>query len=370
MYMSSYITKDETPHYLQNAGPKITEFFYNCINNNKIRDITLNILEQYCEKHISSSISVFNVLFLKDEHDCNLIYYICLEDREKLIDEIFTKYSLELKRIPEKEWNLIFLEKNLYLQNKIKTLYGDKYYNNIGNYINNDDVQNYHPTHLSKLLKANKLDNFFQTYPIDKLMNKPDFDLSNFWLFIHTFTAQQESYIKYLSNPKNIHLKLPIFKRQEKQDVTYYSIRIPDKSELNTFVFNYFGNKKGNTILKEFLEMNHNTLNLLIENSNKNNKSNAENKNSPFKDIKMESNEFFNFFTNGKLNKKLLMSVIMPYLNKEPELLSHFIINDLIDKEDLLFNIKNPNFIKNDEFIVLNEKLPITQNKTKKTNKI
>ena len=201
-------------------------------------------------------------------------------------------------------------------------------------------------------------------------MNKPDFDLSNFWLFIHTFTAQQESYIKYLSNPKNIHLKLPIFKRQEKQDVTYYSIRIPDKSELNTFVFNYFGNKKGNTILKEFLEMNHNTLNLLIENSNKNNKSNAENKNSPFKDIKMESNEFFNFFTNGKLNKKLLMSVIMPYLNKEPELLSHFIINDLIDKEDLLFNIKNPNFIKNDEFIVLNEKLPITQNKTKKTNKI
>ena len=204
MYMSS-------PHYLQNAGPKITEFFYNCINNNKIRDITLNILEQYCEKHISSSISVFNVLFLKDEHYCNLIYYICLEDREKLIDEIFTKYSLELKRIPEKEWNLIFLEKNLYLQNKIKTLYGDKYYNNIGNYINNDDVQNYHPTHLSKLLKANKLDNFFQTYPIDKLMNKPDFDLSNFWLFIHTFTAQQESYIKYLSNPKNIHLKLPIF---------------------------------------------------------------------------------------------------------------------------------------------------------------
>ena len=43
--------------------------------------------------------------------------------------------------------------------------------------------------------------------------------------------------------------------------------------------------------------MNHNTLNLLIENSNKNNKSNAENKNSPFKDIKMESNEFFNFFS-------------------------------------------------------------------------
>lgn len=37
---------------------------------------------------------------------------------------------------------------------------------------------------------------------------------------------------------------------------------------------------------------------------------------------------------------------------------SHCIINNLIDKEDLLFNIKKSDYLKQDEFIVLNEQLP------------
>ncbi len=364
-------TKNGYCHNIENIN-NIIRLFYNFIKSHSYENIELNTFEKYLKKHVSSNFNFFDILFAKNEKNSSLIKQIAFNNNKKLIDDIFEKYSSELKLIDASNWNFIFLEKNGNLNIKIKNFYGDEYYNDISNYLNEDDIPSYFPIHLSKLLKTKKLSKFFENYPVEQIVKHDHIGILNFGLFIHFFVAQKESYINYFSNPSNINLKLPIFQVNQQKDIIYYSVKIPDKTELDTFVFKCFNSKKANIILKEFLETNHNTLiNAFSLTSNKKfshqfHKIELE----MFKDIKMNKIELLNFFTNEKIDKKLFMPTIMDYLVKEPELLSHFIINNVVNKEDLLLNIKDPDLFKNDEFIILNEQLPQNFIKSKKNLKI
>lgn len=351
----------------------LSEYFFKSINSNN--KINLKFFQEYHQSIGGDSSNFFEAMTSIDEHGLNFLYYVKLERKESLINEIFKEYKTELKKVKPQKWDFIYFEEHDFFHDKLKNFYGEEYYNQISNNLDPSHVPFFHPKHLQEFFKENKLDNFFKKSSIMETFNAPSFysSSSGSWLFLHLFKNQPESYKKTLSKAdtslhyniftKNVFSKTLKNKSQLIIPCGSYGLNLPTTYELDNFIFKPFGIQEGNKILHDFLQINHNKLIKLIKENNTNyeeykiNRSSDTFLNSTL-DIGINSQQLFDFMTHEKINLKLLMPILVPYLNKDSELLSHCIINNLIDKEDLLFNIKKSDYLKQDEFIVLNEQLP------------
>jgi hypothetical protein len=301
------------------------------------------LIEHFKEDRIYESMSFEYLLFAnngfhKDSKGHSIVDLLTLEkDADNLFKEVLTRYEEQFKTIPPKKWDFISLQNKNKCHDILLDFYGTDYFESIFD-LNKNNISLYSRDYSSKYYFSNKLDHKinidnlkhfyehncnilhtlvflekdkenFKNFIIDSAKSEETKKSSKGLLFSNLLYKHNKQVYDFGGSPESIIIEL--------------KLHLPKEDDLNILIDNWGINKTSEIISEYFkLQEEYITFNKI-----------------PFTKVTLDRNKLMklidyniNFIDCGK--------TLALGLKFEPQLLSYFLITDVIKKEQLLTHIQ------------------------------
>jgi len=328
------------------------DFFKNEMHKLSFEELDANITQQL--RVHNNSFELIDILFKKDKNGFCLLFYIINESAHSLFSGILNKYESQFKELIPNEWEFVLWRNRNDCHNLFAQKYGRNAFDKISD--NNGRVLFYSEEYFTKYYLMGFLDDFYKVENISKFKEftyKP-LDIIHTLNFFNADTKGFKNFIlnnkgKSLSDISSSHgfsFSDLLFETINLQSISgHLRLILPGEKDFNILTAK-FGVNKSSEIISDFINFQYEYMSSFDDYSKFNIKFDSEKMKSL---IKTDCQ----FISCGK--------ALINGLQHNPDLLSYFIINDSISKDDLISNITDKELKVKAEHDLLNSTLDKTK---------